>query len=92
MPNETTAVRFRLEALTADHAINVFVCEDDEINAFLHEDALRDMATSLSRTFVLIDNEEPATNNVAGFFTLRAHAAIIDTEYFDEAVQSYDQR
>ncbi len=44
---------------------------------------LEDNNHNLALTFVEIDNDEPATKNVAGFFTLRAHAVRItdiDTE------------
>jgi hypothetical protein len=76
--------RFRLELLNGQHSIEQFRCENEEINTYLHEDALADMAKDVARTFVEIDGKEPATNNVAGFFTLRADALNIREDYFED--------
>ena len=82
--------RYRLEALNARHAIANFTCETDELNDYIREEALFDMARNVARTFVEIDNEKPVTNNVAGFFTLRADALRIDETYFDDWIAPDD--
>ncbi len=66
--------KYRLEVLSSQDSIAHFTCEDEEINEYIREDALADMARSVARTFVEIDTSKPADNNVAGYFTLRAHA------------------
>ena len=76
--------RFRLESLNAGHSVENFHCEEHEIDSYLHEEALADMSRGVARTFVEIDNEKPETDNVAGFFTLRAHALHIDEAYFED--------
>ena len=75
--------RYRLEVLNHRHAIANFTCETDELNAYLRDEALFDMTRSDARTFVEIDTEKPVTNNIAGYFTLRADALRIDEAYFD---------
>ena len=43
------------------------------------------MEKGVARTFVEIDRAaKPATPNVVGFFTLRAHALRIDESYFED--------
>ena len=77
--------RFRLETLNIQHSVQNFRCEEDEINEYLHEEALADMNRNVARTCVEIDQTMPITDNVAGFFTLRAHSLRIDESYFDDA-------
>jgi GNAT superfamily N-acetyltransferase len=82
--------RYRLEVLNDQHSTGNFACEEDEINEYIRNEALADMARGLARTFVETDQEKPATFSVAGFFTLRAHAANIrdeDSEYPDETIE-----
>src|SRR5690242_7637246 len=74
--------RYTLEVLASKHAIHRFACGEEEIDEYLRENALQDMERGLARTFAEIDQEEPATSNVAGFFTLRAHALLINSRYF----------
>lgn len=76
--------KYRLEVLSSQHSIAHFTCEDEEINEYIREDALADMARSVARTFVEIDTSKPADNNVAGYFTLRAHALRIEETYFED--------
>src|SRR5258707_10643001 len=75
--------RYRLDALSESHSISGFTCGDAEIDAYLLEDAVQQMDYGQARTFVEIDTLEPATANVAGFFTLRAHSLRIQANYFD---------
>lgn len=76
--------RYRLEVLNEQHAIKAFSCGNEEIDEYFHQLALPDMAKDLARTFVEIDSEKPATKNIAGFFTLRAHALQIREDYFPD--------
>ena len=75
------ALRYRLEPLSELQSIARFACGDSEIDSYLHDDALQQMAYGQARTFVEIDTAEPAA--IAGFFTLRAHSLLIDADYFD---------
>lgn len=74
--------RYKLEALTSAHSIQVFTCGEDSLDEYLQTTALSDMAQGLAKTFVLIDLKKPATEYVAGFFTLRAHALCIHMSLF----------
>jgi ribosomal protein S18 acetylase RimI-like enzyme len=74
--------RYQLETLNSQHSIREFRCEEDDINDYLHESALSDMEIGTALTFVIVDKEKPVTNNVAGFFTLRAHSLNINYDHF----------
>ncbi len=76
--------RLVLEELHDQHPIHLFACEDEEINEYLRVEALVDMKRSVARTFVVIDSEQPAISNIAGFFTLRADALRIKETYFED--------
>ena len=54
--------RYRLESLNTRHAIANFTCETNELNEYIREEALFDMARNVARTFVEIDNEKPASH------------------------------
>lgn len=56
---------FRIEKLTAEHAVNAFTCGQPELDRFLARFALQNQRASSSATYVgLADNE------VIGFYTL----------------------
>ena len=84
-------IRLRLEVLNPRHSIHDFVCGDDELNDYLHDEALSDMQRDVARTFVEIDEDQPANNNVAGFFTLRAHSLVIDESYFPDWLDGVEE-
>jgi hypothetical protein len=75
--------RYLFQVLTDGHAIGSFECEYEEFGDYLRDAALKDMEAGLARTFVEVDQNAPAAHNVAGFFTLRAHAAKIDAAFID---------
>ena len=84
-------LRVRLEVLNARHPVHSFSCGDEELNAYLHEEAWADMQRGVARTFVEIDMDQPAIRNIAGFFTLRAHSLIIDESYFPDWLDGVDE-
>ena len=83
--------RCRLEPLSAASPIARFECEDQEINDYIVSEALEDNLRGLARTFVELDIDKPVTENVAGFFTLRAHALTIECSHFEEFDESDDE-
>lgn len=83
-----TKDRYTVEVLNDQHPIRLFACEDEEVNEYLHAEALADMKRSVARTFVVLDREQPAIDNIAGFFTLRADALRIKETYFEDWIYS----
>src|ERR1041384_2526727 len=75
------ALRYRFEPLNEAHPFAQFNCGDEDIDGYLHDDAMQQQAYGQARTTILIDLSQPAA--IAGFFTLRAHSLRIDSSYFD---------
>lgn len=76
MPNRSrptvTGPRYRFENLTEAHLLHEFDCEHTFLALFLRETALDEARKDLSRTYVLLDTDEPPQQSVVGYFTLRA--------------------
>ena len=59
---------FKLEALTEDHDRAGFDCGVEPLNRYLKEIARQHEAKGISKTYVLVAEDDPAT--IAGYFTL----------------------
>ena len=58
----------RIELLTSEHDRERFDCGEIALNQFLLRTARQHLQKGLSRTFVLVDSEQPSV--IIGFFTL----------------------
>lgn len=54
------------------HLLTNFECEHTFLAIFLREKALEEGRKDFSRTYVLLDTDEPLEKSVVGYFTLRA--------------------
>lgn len=88
----STPSRYRLEILNEGHDASRFQCEEEDFCIYLNEYALTDISLGLARTFVEIDQTQPATRNIAGFFTLRAHSALIEDSFFEDAISEDEDK
>ena len=64
--------RYRFELISEAHILDHFDCEHTFLAHFLREMALAETWRDRSRTFVLVDADEPAESCIIGYFTLRA--------------------
>jgi hypothetical protein len=64
--------RYRFEILSEAHILDHFDCEHTFLATFLRDQALEEAQKDLSRTYVLLDTDEPSEESVVGYFTLRA--------------------
>ena len=64
--------RYRFDTLSEIHILDNFECEHTFLKIFLCDKALEEARQDLSRTYVLIDTDEPPEEAVIGYFTLRA--------------------
>jgi hypothetical protein len=67
-----TGPRYRFELLSEAHILNNFDCEHTFLAIYLRDKALEEARQDLSRTYVLLDMDEPSEQSVVGYFTLRA--------------------
>ncbi len=67
-----TGPRYRFEILSEAHLLDHFDCEHTFLAYFLREKALEEARQDLSRTYILLDTDEPPEKSVVGYFTLRA--------------------
>lgn len=58
-----------IESLMREHQRKFFDCGDEEVTRFLREKAMQDHERDLSRTMVLIDNQE-SPKKIVGYHTL----------------------
>ena len=64
----------RIEPLSrTDHNREGFDCGDGDLNAFLRQYAAQQADRGVSRTFVLIDDQDNVPREVIGFFTFRPY-------------------
>jgi hypothetical protein len=67
-----TRPRYRFDLLSETHILENFECEHTFLAIFLRNKALEEGRQDLSRTYVLLDTDEPPEESVVGYFTLRA--------------------
>ncbi len=67
----------QIELLSKLHDREEFDCGDNALNQFLQRTARQHIEKGLSRTFVLIDNEQPSV--IIGFFTLTLCEVQVDS-------------
>ncbi len=67
-----TGPRYRFDLLSEAHLLDRFQCEHTFLAIFLRDRALAEARQDLSRTYVLLDTDEPPEEAVVGYFTLRA--------------------
>ncbi len=65
----------RFELLTAQHDVETFSCEEDSLNRFLCERALRDMRSKTSATRVMLFD---SPSEIVGYYTLTAASIPFD--------------
>ena len=79
--------RYRLEPLDQHHVVGEFACEEDDFGEYLRDEAIQDIEKGFALTFVEIDITCDVSNNIAGFFTLRAHADRIKDDEGGEPIE-----
>ena len=60
----------QIEPLTRLHDRKFFDCGDEEVNLFLREKAWQDQKQDLSRTMVLVEDENISPKTIVGYHTL----------------------
>lgn len=77
--------RYRFEILTSAHNVSAFECGNKNLDAYLRNEALKDMRSNLRRTYVCLDaKDSPAS--IVGYFTLCTDAVIFPVGRLREEV------
>ena len=76
----------KIEALARSHDRRLFDCGQESLNRFLQQSARQHIERDISRTFVLIDDNEP--NIIRGYFTLTA-CEVVAADIVDPRLQKY---
>lgn len=66
----------RIEILTRSHNRQGFDCGNADLNRYLHNTALQHTEKGISRTFVLVADEDPS--EILAFFTLASCEIVVD--------------
>lgn len=67
-------VLHQFELLNSSHVVSGFVCGNSYLDTYLRSYTLQDNIANQARTYVCRDLGAPASQAIAGYFTLRADA------------------
>lgn len=75
---------FKIELLSKHHDRTAFDCGNDDLNRFLQQYANQHSKKGLSKTYVLVDDEQP--QQILGFYAICANAIKQDLQGYPTAL------